>query len=71
MECQCSKANFLVGLGLGSLLGVAACYAARSKKARELKGRVFHALHEMQHKVDCLVEAAKEQAEVAAAKAQG
>lgn len=71
MECQCSKANFWVGFGLGSLLGAAACYAARSKKARELKGKVCHALHEMQHQVDNLVEEAKARAEEAASKTQG
>lgn len=59
MDCQCKNSHFWMGLGVGTLIGVAATHAARSRKARELKGRFYHALHEMQHKVDALVEEAK------------
>lgn len=60
MECECNKTHFWMGLGLGTLLGVATCQAVRSRKARELKGKVYHALHEMQHKMDGLMEEAKQ-----------
>ena len=60
MECECNKSHFWMGLGLGTLLGVVTCQAVRSQKARELKGKICHTLHEMQHKVDGLMEVAKQ-----------
>lgn len=44
MECKCNG-KFWIALGAGTVLGVAACYLARTEKAKLLKKKMCCAAH--------------------------
>ena len=44
----CKDSHFLIGLGVGSILGALAYGFARSARAKKMKAEVFDALHRIE-----------------------
>lgn len=58
----CKDSHFLIGLGLGSILGAVAYGFARTSRAKRLKAEVFDILHKIEGHTEDLLESAKEKA---------
>lgn len=58
----CKDSHFLIGLGVGSILGALAYGFARSARAKKMKAEVSDALHRIEGHTECLIESAKEKA---------
>jgi len=58
----CKDSHFLIGLGVGSILGAMAYGFARSARAKRMKAEVCDALHRIEGHTEDLLEAAKEKA---------
>lgn len=41
----CKHGNFLIGLGIGSIIGAVVCRLSRTAKARQLESQIFEAIH--------------------------
>ncbi len=58
----CKDSHFLIGLGVGSILGALAYGFARSSRGKRMKAEVCDALHRIEGHTEDLLEAAKEKA---------
>lgn len=58
----CKDSHFLIGLGVGSILGAMAYRFARSSRAKKMKAEVFDALNRIEGHTETLLETAKEKA---------
>ncbi|MBQ8225497.1 MAG: YtxH domain-containing protein [Bacteroides sp.] len=68
MEAKTCK--FLIGLGIGSVLGALSYHFARTRQAKELKNRVCDAINRMGNKANEVMEEMKETLAEAEAKAR-
>lgn len=58
----CKNSHFLIGLGLGSILGALAYGFSRTERAKRMKAEAFKVLNKIEEHTENLLETTKEKA---------
>lgn len=58
---ECKNCNFLLGLGVGAVVGALVYHFSCSSKAQKMKHDVCHAFHKIGHEAENMINTAKDE----------